>query len=238
MRVGVLVPYANTNLELDLHRFNIKKLNYYITRIGGYEIDKIPDYEQMKQMGETNLTEALKLINGVIPNAILYGCTSATFTHGLKFTRDLEKRITKICGCVAISASGALILAIKSLNINNVALASPYVGRINDQAIKFFFEAGIKIVSSSNIGENLTNYEQGKLSTEKIIKLACDADSKECDAIVLPCTDIKAVEVINIIENKIGKPVITSNQAMIFALLKSFNLKPDNSFPGKIFDLI
>ena len=54
----------------------------------------------------------------------------------------------------------------------------------------------------------------------------------------MPCTDIKAVEVINIIEDKIGKPVITSNQAMIFALLKSFNLKPDNSFPGKIFDLI
>ena len=68
MRVGVLVPYANTNLELDLNRFNIEKLNYYITRIGGYEIDKIPDDEQMKQMGETNLTEALKLINGIILN--------------------------------------------------------------------------------------------------------------------------------------------------------------------------
>ena len=238
MRVGVLVPYANTNLEPDLHRFKVKNLNYYITRIAGYEINKIPDEEQMKQMGESDLTEALKLINGILPNAILYGCTSANLSQGLKFTHDLEKLISKTCGCVAISASGALILAIKALNIKNIALASPYVKKINDLAIKYFLEAGLEVVSLSDTGKKLTNYEQGNLSPEKIIKLACEADSKNCEAIVLPCTDIKAVEVINIIEDKIGKPVITSNQAMIFALLKSLNLKPDNSFPGKIFDLI
>ena len=238
MRVGVLVPYANTNLELDLHRFNIPNLNYYITRIGGYEVNRTPDEKQMKQMGEYDLTEALKLINGVVPNAILYGCTSATLSKGLKFTHELEKLISKTCGCFAISASGALILAIKSLNIKNIGFASPYVEEINNLAIKYFLEAGLKIVSRSNIGKNLSNHEQGKLSPEKIIKLACEADSKKCEAIVLSCTDMKSVEVISIIEKKLGKPVITSNQAMIFALLKSLNLKPKDSFPGKLFDLI
>ncbi len=235
MRVGVLVPFANINLELDLHRFRIPNLNYYITRIGGYEINKIPDKKQMKQMGESDLTDALKLINGINPNAILYGCTSATLAHGLKFTYDLEKKITKTCGCVAISASRSLITAMKELNIKKIGFASPYVEEINDQAIKYFLEAGFKTVSRSDIKKNLSNYEQSILSTEKILRLAYNADSKKCDAIVLSCTDIKAVEVINIIEKKLGKPVITSNQAMIFALLKYFNLKPSNSFPGQLF---
>jgi len=238
MKVGVLVPYANINLEIDLHRFKLPNLNYYITRIAGYEINKIPDEKQMKQMGETDLNQALQLIKGVDPIAILYGCTSATLSHGLKFTNDLEKLIAKKCGCVAISASGALIMSLEALNIKNIAFASPYVEEINDQAIKYFLEAGYKTVSRSYIGTKLSNYEQGMLSPEKIIKLACDADSNKCDAIVLSCTDIKAVEVINIIEKKLSKPVITSNQAMIFALLKSFNLKPDLSFPGQLFKAI
>tara|TARA_Y100000590_G_scaffold463851_1_gene631679 strand:+ start:329 stop:1051 length:723 start_codon:yes stop_codon:yes gene_type:complete len=238
MRVGVLVPYANTNLEIDLHRFKIPDLNFYITRISGYEINKIPDANQMKKMGESDLSEALKLIDGVIPDAILYGCTSATLSHGLKFTYDLEKLISKASRCFAITASGALIIAMKALNIKNIAFASPYVGEINDKAIKYFLEAGFKTVSHSDIGRNLSNYEQGTLSSEKIIDLAYKADSKNCEAIVISCTDLKAVEVINTIETNLGKPVITSNQAMIFALLRAFNLKPNDSFPGQLFKVI
>ena len=107
-----------------------------------------------------------------------------------------------------------------------------------EKAIKYFLEAGFKTVSHSDIGRNLSNYEQGTLSSEKIIDLAYKADSKNCEAIVISCTDLKAVEVINTIETNLGKPVITSNQAMIFALLRAFNLKPNDSFPGQLFKVI
>lgn len=39
------------------------------------------------------------------------------------------------------------------------------------------------------------------------------------------CTDIRAVEVIDALENEWGKPVISSNQAMMYVAAKGLNLK-------------
>ena len=70
----------------------------------------------------------------------------------------------------------------------------------------------------------------------EVYALAVQADSPETEAIVLSCTDLKALDIVKRLEAKTGKPVVTSNQAMMFALSRiktSFNFC---SCPGVLFN--
>lgn len=223
-KVGVLVPYTNVNLEPDLQLMRPPGVTFHFERLGGYEVDKIPGSEQMAGLGASDIGETLRLISGVRPAAVLYGCTSATLTHGPAFDRELAAQIKERSGAVSITAAGALVEAIKALGVSRIGLASPYLGEVNDQAVEFLASEKIETVQCADIGRALGNYGQGELTPEEVETLALRANGSEVEAIVLSCTDMRSVEVIDRIEGKTGKPVITSNQAMVFALTRALAL--------------
>ena len=223
-KVGVLVPYTNVNLEPDLQLMRPPGVTFHFERLGGYEVDKIPGSEQMAGLGISDIDETLRLICGVRPAAVLYGCTSATLTHGAMFDRELAAQIKVRSGAISITAAGALVNAIKSLGASRVGLASPYLGEINDQAVNFLADEGIETVQRADIGRALDNYGQGELTPEEVEALALRADSSEVEAIVLSCTDMRSVEAIDRVESKTGKAVVTSNQAMVFALVRALTI--------------
>ena len=92
-RIGALVPFTNTNLEPDLAMLRPEGVSLHFARLGGYDADEIPDDEQMAGLGAADMEEELRLIQGVRPDLIMYGCTSATLTHGPEFDRDLAAKI-------------------------------------------------------------------------------------------------------------------------------------------------
>ena len=88
----------------------------------------------------------------------------------------------------------------------------------------FLAQNQIETVKCTDIGRELDNYGQGELTPDEVFDLACAADHPEAEVIVLSCTDMRAVEVIDDIEKALGKPVVTSNQAMMFAVLQVLQL--------------
>jgi len=237
-RIGVLVPFTNTNLESDLHRLQPANTAIHFTRIAGYESDELPDSVQMHRMAESDISCALQLIAGVNPDVILYGCTSATITHGAAFDRRLTEGIQSTTGVKAISAAGALIVALQAIGAKKIGFASPYISSVNSCAIRFFSNAGFETVICSDPGRALSSHEQGALTPEEVFELAVRADHENADAVVMSCTDLRAVEIIAAVEAEINKPVITSNQAMVFAILQSCSLKHNGSNYGRLFDCL
>lgn len=219
-RIGVLVPFTNTNLEPDMQLLAPEDVGIYVERLGGYDIDEIPDDAQMAGLGSADLSLPLHLIQGARPDVILYGCTSATLTHGPAFDRDLAETIRAGSGAHSVTAAGALVHAVRRLGLRKIAFASPYVGAINDQAVAFLAAEGIETVSRADIGRELGNYGQGELVPEEVFALGLEADEARAEAIVLSCTDMRSVEVVERLEAATGKPVICSNQAMMFQALE------------------
>ncbi len=238
LRIGVLVPFTNTNLETDMARLLPHDISAHFTRIGGYSLTKIPDSSQMQKMGAANIEDALQLIAGISPDLVLYGCTSATLTHGLEFDHKLTSQIKKLTNANAITAAGALVSSLKTIGAHKIGFASPYVGDVNEQAIQFLFQAGFDTVKCADIGYAVDSHGQGALTPDMIYDLALRADHPDVDAIVMACTDLRAVEVIEQIENEIGKPVITSNQAMVFCALKTFGISHYAPKYGRLFELL
>ncbi len=237
-KIGVLVPYTNTNLEPDMEMLRPPNTTVHFQRMGGYDVDEIPGSEQMAGLGASDISHDLRMIAGVRPDIVLYGCTSATLTHGPAFDADLARQIKAQSGAPSLTAAGSLIAGIKTLGATKVGFSSPYVGEINTQAVEFLSQNGIETVRCADIGRELGNYGQGELTPDEVFDLACQADHPDAQAIVLSCTDMRAVEVIDRLEAHLGKPVVTSNQAMVFCMTQVLKLGRDAALPSRLFDHI
>lgn len=234
-RIGVLVPFTNTNLEPDVELLRPDGVSMHFARLGGYSAEATPDEEQMAQLGVSDLDEPLRLIAGVQPDVILYGCTSATLTHGRRFDADLSDRIKAGTGAATVTAAAALLHALNTLGLRRVGFASPYIGAINRQAMAFLSDAAVETVRCAEIGRALDNYEQGALTPGEVFDLGCRADHPEAEAIVLSCTDMRSVEAVEPLEAVLGKPVVTSNQAMVFMALQLLDIDPSVVRCGRLF---
>ena len=219
-RFGILVPFTNTNLEPDMVLLRPDGVSLHFARIGGYDQDEIPDADQMHGLGAADLDEPLHLLQGVRPDVILYGCTSATLTHGLEFDGALAERINTQGKAETVTAAGALVNALEFLGVKRIGFASPYVSAINNLAIDFLAEVGVEVVARSEVSEALDNYGQGELDPQAVYDLGLAADHPEAEALVLSCTDMRSVETIAQLEQTVGKPVISSNQAMMFQAMQ------------------
>lgn len=236
-RIGVVVPFSNTNLEPDMQLLRPHGVSVHFARAGGYDLDEVPDSDQMRQFALASLDEVVTSLAATRPDVVLYGCTSATLAHGPTFDQEFAQQISTMTGKPAITAAGALVLALETIGARNIAFSSPYVEELNQEAIDFLGQCGFETVSSAYVGEDLGNYGQGELTPERVVALGKTADSPLADALVLSCTDMRSVEAINELELALGKPVITSNQALMFAAAKALALQPDEVVcTGQLFE--
>lgn len=235
-RIGVLVPFTNTNLEPDLAMLCPAGVSLHIARIGGYDEDEVPDEDQMAALGAANMDEPLAMLQAVKPDVVMYGCTSATLAHGPGFDRDLAATIRSQSGAQTVTAASALVHALGALGVKRFGFASPYVASLNDRAIAFLADEGFACVARADFDGRLSNDGQGALTPEDVYALGLRADASEAEAIVLSCTDMRAVEVVERLEKALGKPVITSNQAMMFQTLQMLGITDTPAGFGRLFE--
>ncbi|MEM9129076.1 MAG: Asp/Glu racemase [Pseudomonadota bacterium] len=237
-RIGVFVPYTNTNLEPDLMMMRPDGVSLHFARLGGYDEDEVPDEAQMAALGASDMGEPLRLIQGVKPDVVMYGCTSATLAHGPAFDRELAKTIEGQSGAKTVTAAGALVHALKRLGARQIGFASPYVPSLNDEAVAFLAAEGFASIQRAEVNERLGNAGQGALSPDQVLELGQRANHADADTIVLSCTDMRSVEIIEKLEEELDKPVVTSNQAMLFQALELLGgQKPSSGF-GCLFERI
>ncbi len=231
-RLGIVVPVSNTNLEPDMVMLRPTGVSLHFARAGGYDIDEIPDSEQMRKFADATLDEVVDGLKAALADMILYGCTSATLSHGPAYDRAFVERIEARAGVPAITAASAVVEAARDLGVTRAGFCSPYTEQLNAEAAAFLDDCGIEVVSDAYVGEDLGNYGQSALTPDDVFALGCRADSTGAEAIILSCTDMRAVEAIDALEAHLAKPVITSNQALMYTALKRLGL--EGRIPGAL----
>lgn len=238
IRIGVLVPFTNTILEPDMMRMCPDGATVHFQRMGGYDADAIPGSEQMAGLGASDIGRDLEMLLGARPRAVLYGCTSATLTHGPEFDAGLAADIKKRSGAIALTAAGCLVESLRAIGAANVGFTSPYVDGINNQAVAFLEQNGIRTVRRADVGRALDNYGQAGLSPDEIAELGLRADHPDAEAVVLSCTDMRSLDAVSRIEGTTGKTVVSSNQAMMFCLMRRLGIPTSERAPGRLFEYL
>jgi maleate cis-trans isomerase len=175
------------------------------------------------------VSAAAGLVADVRPDLCLYGCTSGSFFDGLTGAEALVNELAGQLGCPVVATSKAVASALGILGVESVALATPYLPEIDELEIGFLNAMGFKVTASRGLG--LSGQEVQDVSTTQIEELAADVDDDEADAVFISCTNLRALEVIESVELRLGKPVVSSNQALIWQMLRALGIKA--SLPGR-----
>lgn len=235
-RIGVIVPASNTNLEPDCALLAPPGVTLHFTRVGGYDVDDIPDGEEMRRFASQSLSAALDLLTPAAVNVIAYGCTSATLASGPEFDQRFQEQMTAETGVPAVTAAGAIIEALKTLKVSRIAFTSPYVAELNQDAIQFISAGGFEVVNHVSVTHDYSSREVGRETPAVAYNLGQQADHPQAEAIVISCTDFRALEALTDLERDLGKPVITSNQALMYASLVRLGLDtPALKAGGRLF---
>jgi maleate isomerase len=223
-RIGLVVPSSNTNVEPDFALLAPAGVTVHSARSGGYDLNAIPDSEEMRRFARRSMDSYLPLLSDARVDVIAYGCTSATLSDGPEFDREFSEELSCKSGRPAVTTAGALIEALRSIGAKRVAFTSPYVRRLSGEGVGFIQECGIEVVNEVAFDRELNSIEQNALTPQDAYDMALRADHRDADAVVISCTDYRALEAVPAIERRIGKPVVTSNQALMFACLNRLNI--------------
>jgi maleate isomerase len=223
-RIGLIVPSSNTNLEPDCLMLAPSGVTVHSVRSGGYDVNVVPDSGEMRRFVRQSADEYLRLLTDARVDIIAYGCTSGTLSDGPEFDRQFCAELARKSGRPAITTAGALIEAIRSVCATRVAFTSPYVKRLSREGVDFIRNCGIDVVKEVTFERDLSSIEQNALTPQDAYDMAVRANHPEAQAVVISCTDYRALEAVPAIEQRLGKPVITSNQALIFVCLERLGI--------------
>ncbi|MBU2888123.1 maleate cis-trans isomerase family protein [Celeribacter halophilus] len=224
IRVGLIVPSSNTNFEPDCAMLAPSGVTLHAVRSGGYNVNAIPDSALMRRFARESLDQCVTLLIDARVDMVIYGCTSATLSEGPVYDRQFCDELEEKAGVPSITAAGALIEAVNSIGARRVAFTSPYVAALSAESVSFIRESGIEVVSELGFKEELSSLGQNALTPQDAYDMALRVDHPDAEAIVISCTDYRALEAVPAIEAALGKPVITSNQAQMFVCLTRMGL--------------
>ena len=152
-------------------------------------------------------------------HAVAYGCTASSIVQGHAFDARLREEIRHIAGVPGTSATNSIFAACARLGMKRVTAISPYADEVDAAEHRFFAEGGIETVASANRGIT-DGFGLAEPSPESILDLALATWDPDSDGVIIACLNFRSHPIIDALEARIGKPVVTSTQATLWHVLR------------------
>lgn len=224
-RIGLIVPSSNTVCEPEMARLCPEGVATYSTRIL-FE----PTIRGLRTMKDHVERASLELSSEGICQIIAFCCTVGSMIGGLHGEAEIIDLIEKRTKTPAITTTTAVRASLARLQVKRIAVATPYPLEINLHEKEELERRGFLVTKIMGYHEHvqpkeLKNEMIGRLLPDVAYEMGLKVNSQENEAIFISCTNFRAIEIIEKLEKKAGKPVITSNQATLWYALRKLGLK-------------
>ena len=236
-RIGIIVPSTNTTCEEEFRQIAPQGISIHTSRVYNPEVKSEEEKEATMMRMNQEVERAAREVAGVEPDVILYACTTGSFLKGPGYDLEVEKKISSTTGVRALTTTTAVVEALKVFNFKRIGMTTPYTSGTASKERTFLEKVipGLKVVREKNL-EMISNLTRGKLSPSTAYQAAREIDTPEVEGIFISCTNWRTIEVIDLLENDMGKPVITSNQASMWLALKKMGRLGVRKY-GRLFHL-
>jgi maleate isomerase len=214
LRAGLLIPSGNSVAEPEIRAMLPKEVSMLVTRLSLRGSSKA---ELMRMLDD--LEAASELLADAKVDCIVFHCTAVS-TFAPELADGICERIRSASGIKCFTTADAILEALKRLSAKRVSLLTPYIDEVHVREVEFLEANGFDVESGANLGIN-TNAEMATLAPETILDWAAKNIDVRADACLISCTAIKSAPVIDRLEQASGVPVLTSNQSMVWHLLRS-----------------
>ena len=229
-RVGLIALASDFMIEKDfINVIKDKDIDFFVNRIECYNPLTA---ENLIKMAE-KVTEVTK---DILPDqeidCVVYGCTSGTIAAGHD---SIEKKVKLAKPEAKVTTpSTAAIKALKKFNIKNLSVFTPYSKELNDEVVEYFRNEGFNIVSNSYFAIE-SDSDIGKVDQNYLYDVLSKIDLKDADALFVSCTALPVLPIIERLEKKLDKIVLSSNQALIWDTLERIGKNKSIEGFGKLF---
>jgi maleate cis-trans isomerase len=214
LRIGLLLPSSNTTQEPEFIRILPDRVTLHVTRLPLRSVDP----SSTARIVEDIETESQKLADADV-DAIVLAATAPSSRNGLGYDQELIKRIENASGRKATTASTALIQALTVLDIKRLVIGAPWSDATNITTAAFIEASGFSVLTHRGLGHT-NNLEIGLLDEQTAYDMGVAVDQPDAQAVMLACGNWQTMGILDRLESAIGKPVLTTNQVSLWAVLR------------------
>ncbi len=209
----VLIPNEQT-IEDDMIRHMPKGVGAYFSRaVMPREIST----ESLAQIGSNLAETAARILPDDGLDVVCFACTSGTVAVGEAETEAELRR--GVPTARPSTLAGAVRKAVGAFGARRIVIGTPYIDELNRNVARYFTAAGFDVLDIQGLGLDYDT-DMIRVAPDYIAEFASAIDRPDADALVISCGALRSIDVVDEIERRLGKPVVCSNQAMLWDCLR------------------
>jgi maleate isomerase len=216
VRIGVTVPSVNCVVEAWYPRVVPDHVSVHFARM---LMPPGTSPERIIEMDRTDGVRSIRQLATCRPHAIAYGCTASSIVQGHEFDAHLREEIREIAGCPGTSATDSIFVACAALGLRRVTAISPYAEAVDAEEHRFFAAGGIETTAHACMGIS-DGFRLAEPTPQEILAYALAAWDPASDGMIVACLNFRSHPMIDELERRIRKPVVTSTQATLWHVLR------------------
>ena len=229
-RIGLITLASDFRIEKDFNNVIYgKDIDLFSNRIHCY--NPLTN-ETLKKMADDITDVTKEILPDQKLDCVAYGCTSGTIAAGYSSIYEkvnLAKPNTKVTTPIT-----SAIKAIKKFNINKISVFTPYTDEINQSVAEYFKIENIEVVSLSYF-DIASDLDIGKVDPDYLFEVLTKIDLSKSDGLFVSCTALPVLSLIDKLEKKLDKVVLSSNQTLIWDTLNEINYNKNIDGFGQLF---
>ena len=229
-RIGVIAP-LDDQVEYAFNKYAPEGVSFDSTRLSFPG----PTPEGLIYLSD-QLEEAARMYQKKRHDVVLFGCTSGSCIKGYGFDKECIERIERACGWPGLTTSTAVLEAFKALGLNRTVVMTPYPEETNEAEEKFLEDNGITVTSITGVGFNKVG-EYAHPGKAFLYRQAKKLKTEGAEVFFLSCMGLATMELVEILEEDLGMPVITSHQASLWSCLRHCRVNDKIDGLGRLFTL-
>jgi maleate isomerase len=232
-RVGVIVPSLNTIIEDDLRRFMPSEVLYHIARVRFQKENGRVTHKSLLRLADDAPSIAGYLADAGM-DAIAFNCTGASVAGGVGSSERIVERIEAAVGSPATTTILSVMRALRTMNVHRLVHCCPFTSEFSEEEADFLRASGFEIALTVGMG-HIDAKVAALMSPDQVAEFALRIDRADADGIFLSCANTRAMEAVQGLEQRLGKPVISSNQAVMWDLLRLISCRAPVPAGGSLF---
>ena len=228
-KIGLITLSTDLTMESDFYSIiNNLPIDVFVNRIKNYnpltKENLLKMYDQLESVTKDILP------NEKI-NTIAYGCTSGTIAIGKEKIKE-KIQIAKP-GCYITTPITSAIKAINKMKIKKIAIFTPYPDSVNKSVFEYFSKEKIEVLSFSSFNLD-SDLEIGKVDPNYLLEVLTKMETSSAEGLFVSCTALPVLKILDQVETKIKKTVLSSNQTLIWDSIRSVGYNSPVSGYGKL----
>jgi maleate cis-trans isomerase len=217
-RLGFLVPPGNPTVESEMIALAPRGVSVHFHRmVAQGEAGSPARQGERNRMMIEHLEESASLLAIVKPQIIAIAHTATSYTLGREAERQLLARLEEATHTRVITAFGAIAAALGRLGVRRLAYGTPYSEETTRQGKAHLEAHGFEIVRCERLPGVANIYDE---TAERAYRLARMVDVPEAEAVLLSGTGLPTIPILEALETDLGKPVLSSNAALMWHALR------------------